>query len=180
MRPDEFQMQMNRLITQFGKGQYSDERTKLIWREVKDFTNGWWEKTVDQLLLSCRQAPLSQEIGEHVAKERERIWQIEKKKNSKEAKEFFNSSYGPEDTRTVCQTIIKRLQGSMGDKDYDSFKSMIKNVAETNPNTAKVECRSCEDSGIIWTRNEDNYQFINRCRCQAGMRQPRSYPVYQQ
>lgn len=132
MRPDEFQSQMNRLITQFGKTQYSDERTKLIWREVKDFSSPWWERTVDHLLLTSRQAPLQAEFGELIGRERERVWRQEKVQNEKDAKDFFAGTYQPDDVQTICQMITKRLAGGVSDADYANFVKHLESAGGVN------------------------------------------------
>lgn len=177
----EFTPQMDRLINTFGKSAYGEERTKLIWREVKDFSGAWWEKSVDQLILSSRQAPLLEQFGPLIADERERLWKIEKKKHAQEAKDFFRSSYGPDDVGTICKTIVKRIQGEVSDSDYSTFQKMLNNVAASNPNkNSRTNCRGCEDSGLIFHRDQENYEWIYRCRCHAGMRQPQTYPIYQQ
>lgn len=75
---------MERLINTFGKNAYGEERTKLIWREVKGFSFYWWQKTTDHLILECRQAPLLEQFGPLIAEERERLWKIQKKIKQKE------------------------------------------------------------------------------------------------
>jgi hypothetical protein len=180
MRPDEFQSQMGRLVAQFGKSQYSDERTKLIWREIKDFSLNWWERTVDHLLLTCRQAPLHAEFGELIGRERERLWKTEKKEHGQDAKDFFQSSYQPEDKKALCQTIIKRLQGNVSEEDYSSFQKMLNNVAASNPNVSQMrKCRQCDDSGFIFHRDQENYEWVYRCTCNSGSSKPKAYPLYQ-
>lgn len=103
----EFQSQLNRLIEQFGKSAYSQPRAELIWREVKDFSRFWWEKTVDHLLLTCRVPPLHPEFGPLISDERERIYKIEKQQHTQDAKDFMESAYLPDDTKTICQMITQ-------------------------------------------------------------------------
>lgn len=71
MTPDEFHIEMSRLVEQW-KGSYSDARQRLIAQEVKHMPAGWWKRAVDSLLSECRQAPLLPEIRELMAIERER------------------------------------------------------------------------------------------------------------
>jgi hypothetical protein len=65
---------MTRLTAAYGKSVYSEERAKLIWRAVESLSSAWWEKTVDEFIAYCRQAPLMDQIREKVSEERERIW----------------------------------------------------------------------------------------------------------
>lgn len=79
MTEQEFTIQMNRLAETFGKSAYSSERVKLIWSAVRDFSQQWWGSTVNYFIGYQKQAPLMSEIGEAVGKERERIWNQQKK-----------------------------------------------------------------------------------------------------
>ncbi len=72
MTYDQYFEQMNRLVSQFGKGAYSTERSAVIWREVQHQSPEWWERTVNKFLGECRQAPLLPEIREALSRDRER------------------------------------------------------------------------------------------------------------
>lgn len=78
MRDDEFDTQMNRLKSVFGDKAYPDERATLLWRDVRNLSGRWLEGAVDQLIASCRQAPLSSEFGPLIGIERERVAKLEK------------------------------------------------------------------------------------------------------
>ncbi len=71
MTPVEFNNQMTRLIRNFGKNAYSEERGALIWREVQHLSAVWLENTVDRFIGDCKYAPLLPEFREAIAKERE-------------------------------------------------------------------------------------------------------------
>lgn len=71
MNEIQFQYQIRRLQEQFGNQNYSQERIKLIWREVKDIEPFWFEKTVDRFIGECRQAPLLPEFRDAIAVLRE-------------------------------------------------------------------------------------------------------------
>lgn len=73
MNQNEFNTQMNRLVSQFGKAAYGVERTTLIWREVRDLPPEWFAGVVDEFLGSSRQAPLIPEFRDVAASERERM-----------------------------------------------------------------------------------------------------------
>lgn len=78
MSAQEFDQQMRRLIDTYGPQHYRQERLTLLWREVKDFDYRWLERVVDEMLGSSRQAPLPADFSEHVSRERERRWRLQK------------------------------------------------------------------------------------------------------
>lgn len=180
MTSGEFHQHLGRLSEQYGKAAYSQARAELIWREVKDFSPFWWEKTVDHLLITCRQAPLHAEFGELIGRERERLWRIEKDKNAKDAKDFFSGTYQPDDVKTICQMIKMRLQQKVGDEEYSSFVQHLDHAAKSNPQLLQMrKCRACDDSGLRFERDQNNYEWTYRCTCESGMKKPKSYPIYQ-
>lgn len=130
MTLSEFQNQMQRLIEQFGKSAYSQARTELVWREVKELNPRWWECTVDRLLGECRQPPLMHEFREDISKERERLWTIEKRKNEESAKQFFNGTYMAPEIKEICQTIRDRLADKISDENYSSFVNLLNYTAD--------------------------------------------------
>jgi hypothetical protein len=79
MTSQEFQIEMGRLVSTFGKQHYPEERVKLIWREVGNLTGNAFANMVEGLISECRQAPLIPEIREKAAKVRERAWSEQKK-----------------------------------------------------------------------------------------------------
>lgn len=72
MTEKQFAVQMQRLEKQF-PNTYSQARAELIWREVGELDAGWWTRTVDELIGSCRFPPLMPEIREHIAREQRRL-----------------------------------------------------------------------------------------------------------
>lgn len=114
MTQQEFQSEMARLVEQF-KGSYSQARTELIWREVRDQSPGWWKKAVDTLLGDCRQAPLLPEVRTLVGVEREKRHQGQNRAQSWQAP-----------TNAVCRTcsdtgVIRALHKGLGMGPY-AFK----------------------------------------------------------
>lgn len=179
MRPEEFQGQMDRLIEQFGKKNYADVRVKLIWREVKDLGAYWWEQLVDRFLLTCRQPPLYDELYEEISRERERIYRDEKEKHAKDAKDFYEGTYQPEEVRLICQTIIKRLNHEVSDEYYEKFKEHLTYAAKRISRVVPISnCKHCEGSGLVFIRDADHYEWVYRCLCEMGMRKPKAYPIY--
>lgn len=121
----EFQKHMDRLVEQHGKSTYSDARIQLIWGSVKEFSSMWWGHTVDYLLGHFKQAPLMPEIGEAAGRERERLWALEKRRNAEQASDFWNGTFHPEEARQICETIKGRIQGRVGDAEYNEFLKML-------------------------------------------------------
>lgn len=177
MNQSNFTRQMDRLCETFGATKYKSERIALIWKEIKDLSDEWFRGVIDKFIGECSQPPLLPEFREEIAKERERLYRIQKKKQSQEAKEFFRSSYQPDDLSTICQTIMKRLQGGVGDQEYSSFQKMLNNVSESAPDQI-CKCKKCEDSGLIFHR-EDGYEWVYRCTCSTGAMRPNTYMTYQ-
>jgi hypothetical protein len=126
MNMAEFDTQISRLKNTFGDRAYPDERLKLIWREVREFSSGWFEKLVDRLICDSRLPPLLPEFRNEISRERERLWDLQKKQHTQDAKDFYSGKFQPEDAKTICQYIIKRAQGSVSDQDYANFVKHLK------------------------------------------------------
>lgn len=124
MSPQEFQTQVNRLSDTFGAHAYKTERTKMLWQDVRDFDAKWFEKLVGGLIASSRQAPLPNDFADAISWERERLWKIEKAQNSEDAKDW--GKYAPEDKRTICAMIQKRMAGGVKDEEWGQFVSVLK------------------------------------------------------
>lgn len=67
MELHEFDIQMARLSSTFGKTAYPDERRKMIWREVSSLSSGAFSNIIERLISESRQAPLLPEIRELAA-----------------------------------------------------------------------------------------------------------------
>jgi hypothetical protein len=175
MNIQEFDLQVNRLKDCFGDRSYSDERVKVIWKEVKDLNGKWFSRVVDRFIGEERQAPLMPQFREEIAIERERLWKIEKEVHAKDAKEFFRSVYHPDDERMICQKIVERITGKMSNDDFTQFIKLL----EETPRAAKVipmvKCQECGDSGLVVDRK--NYAY--RCYCAQGLKRQEKYPIYQ-
>lgn len=172
-----FQQQIGRLERQFGK--YGTERCTLLWREVKDFSEKWLEESVDSFISSSRHTPLLIDFSEKISAERERLWRVEKEKNAKEAKEFYHGSYKPDDVRTICQYIIKRIMSGVSDLDFSKFIEHLVDTAKSMFKQKVPQCSQCGEDGLIFHREENGYEYVYRCTCEQGQKRPNSYPVYQ-
>lgn len=173
MSPVEFQTQMNRLSETFGKQAYGTERAGLIWREVKDFSGAWLERTVDDFIGAMRHAPLLPDFANAVSAERERTWKREKAQHSKEAEYAMKSLYSSGDLSMICKTITSRIEGEMPDADFGKFLKMINSAPVT-----ELSCRTCDGSGLVFDKDERGYEFVFRCFCREGEKKPKVYPVY--
>ena len=149
MRENEFQSQIERIERQFGK--YGTERCAILWREVKDFSGEWFSRVVDGLIAGSRQIPIPADFYEEIAKERDRRWKAEKEAHAKDAKDFYEgTAYQPEDEKTFCQYIGKRLRGNVTNQDFETFQKHLKEMARM---TTKAKCNECSDSGILIDRH---------------------------
>lgn len=128
MTQQEFSAQMDRLIDVFGEKAYGTERAKLIWETVKVFDVVWWHKCVDHFIGYFKVAPLMVEISEAAAQERERLWTIEKRRNADASVDFWNGSFHPEESKQICETIKGRIQGRVGDAEYEKFLKMLSKI----------------------------------------------------
>lgn len=168
MEMDQFQKQLKRLVDTYGAQAYGTERTTLIWRDVQSFSNEWLTWTVDRFLGSCRIAPLPSEFSEAASQERERVWNEEKAKNERQAKDFFRQ-FPPAFTQTIFKTIHMRLSSELSDPDFKAFLSTL------DHSTLKTFlCPDCEDSGAVLDAN--NYAW--KCHCAAGRARREAWPVY--
>lgn len=130
MNQIEFQVQMSRLIDQFGKHSYGTERVALVWEEVKEFNPQWFKKTVDKFIGEFRNAPLMPDFREEISKERERLWHLEKQRHSQDSREFWESSFLPEEEKWICKTIRDRLSRKISDEDFSQFQKLLNRVQD--------------------------------------------------
>lgn len=140
---------IDRLTEVFGKTQFPKLRTELLWKEVGEFSEQWFESQCDYFMRKMARP----DFDEAISIERDRQYEIEKRQHRKEAEEFM-SSYSAEDIKTICLQIKERLQGKMSDSEFDSFKKAI-----TPPE--KFKCQNCEDTGVF----TDNLGGITLCHC---------------
>lgn len=125
MRLEEFNVQMNRLVSQFGKPNYGRERVALIWKSVSDFSAEWFSKTVDNLLGGSRYAPLPSDFAPFILDERDRLWALQKKQNTQDAKDFWAGTLMPSESSHICKMIRKRAVGQVIDADWESFQRSL-------------------------------------------------------
>jgi ribosomal protein S27E len=173
MTPQFFEQAMKRMVDNFGKAAYSQERVQLIWREVKDLDSGWFTRTIDSFIGDCRQAPLLPEFRNAVASERERLWRIEKSKDTREAESFMSSSFPKDDLRNIVQQIITRMTGGVSDESFDGLIKMLDNFAA---HTHRVKCLKCNDTGIIFEQDPKHPGiYVRKCTCPTALNDGRIF-----
>jgi hypothetical protein len=121
---------MNRLIEIFGAVPYKGERINLIWGQVKDLTDPWFETVITSFLCDFRHPPLIADFREKAILERDREWRIQKAENRDDAKQFF--SFPPEEEREILNTIKKRMRGEVNDDDYGQFLNLLKETSRSD------------------------------------------------
>lgn len=125
MNRDEFLVQIERLGECFGKANYGRERIALIYKNVSDFSAAWLSKTVDSMLSTSRHAPLPSDFAPFILDERDRLWAIQKKQNTAEAKDFWAGALMPSESSHICKMIRKRAVGQVIDADWESFQRSL-------------------------------------------------------
>lgn len=172
MRLDEFTNGIGRLISQFGRSHYSDERVNLIFQQVRHLPASWWQKTVDKFLLEARQAPLMQEIAAEMAFERERS-QTSKRNEQLEPEEGA-ITFSPEEQAELLKAIRLRAAGALSDEAWANVKSMLNNAIR---NTGA--CVYCDGNGVLTATvrsgPEQGNRYAFRCDCPAGEQDRRAF-----
>jgi hypothetical protein len=126
MKHDEFAKQIDRLIVQFGKQSYSEERAALIWKEMFHIDAHEMEKVVDKFIGEFRHAPLLTDFRDELAKNRE-----QKREKDKEREAQPWSALPDDEIRMVMQTITKRSLGQVPDDEWRGFMSTLDEWAKT-------------------------------------------------
>ena len=119
----EFKMHLQKLTNQFGAHVYSEDRVRLIFREVSFLPVSSWEKIVDKFLAESRIAPLLPEIREAIAIQREKLYAEEKARHQKDAEEFFASSLSNDEKSYLSETIKARMFNQVDDARWEKFLS---------------------------------------------------------
>lgn len=121
MQFTEFNNQMNRLISTFGKNAYGDERLQLIWREVKDHSYPWFIDAIDDFIGNHRLPPLMSDFSNKIADERERLWRIEKRQHAEESTALgtFWGTFTDIQIKNTCEDIRAMIMRSKYEATQD-------------------------------------------------------------
>jgi hypothetical protein len=120
-----FTLQMDRLRDRFGDRAYPNSLVGLVWKEVNQFSDRWFECAVDRMIGDARYAPLMPDFREAVAKERERLNDQQKRQHTADSKAFWDGTYHNEEVATICQTIKRRLKHECPDDEWEGFMRSI-------------------------------------------------------
>lgn len=115
MTEQEFQTQMVRLSNCYGKAAYNNERSALIWKEVRDFPAHVFRTMVDNFIGNLRQAPLLPEVREAISRYRESSWAIEKNMHKQESQAAF----------TTLEEVVKKAIADGKEHDPE-FQKLVK------------------------------------------------------
>lgn len=127
MSENHFQMQIARIERQFGK--YGTERASLLWRDVKEFSDNWFTKTVDKLLAQCRQIPIPSDFYDEMARERERLYKIEKDERNETVAAYEADNFGDEEKKWMYQNIREMFMGKYSDEDAKKQIKVYENAS---------------------------------------------------
>ena len=70
MTSEQFRVQLERLISVYGKNAYPNERGRLIWLEVQNFDAKWLADVIDDFIGHLRTPPMMPEFRTKIAEER--------------------------------------------------------------------------------------------------------------
>lgn len=176
MNMAEFNTQLDRLRDAFTDKPFSDQRVKLIWREVQPFDARWLLNLVDRMLSSERYAPMPNAFAEAAAIERERIWALEKAKERREVGDMM-SKVPPDEQGSIFKAISDLAKGYVAETDKAPLLKALRGLGDT---LSPVSCRRCEDTGVqVW---DEPYGAISRtvasrCSCDRGRKHPSNFSV---
>jgi hypothetical protein len=171
MNQSHYDREMDRLRDVFGDRAYSGERVIVIWKEVKDLSDAWFSKTIDRFIGEFRHAPLMPEFRDAISLEREKVHSYERQKNKTESERAMHQLFDGNHISTICKTIVGRVQGNVSDQKFTEFTHGLEKLT-------RVGCKHCDDSGLVFWKDAEGYEWTYRCICPYGSRQPKSFPSY--
>jgi hypothetical protein len=133
----EFEKQVNRLRDNYGDRYFSDEKLRIFFNEVKTFSSSWFEQAVTKVIATKNMAPTISDFWEEIAKERERVYAIQKSQNSRDAKEGWNNfqqGYGNisnESKAHMCKAIVELTRPSTTPERRAAIFKLIHTIVET-------------------------------------------------
>lgn len=134
MNEDHFRKEMARVSRTFGPQGFSDERIKLIWRDAKDLFDFEFTRICNSLIASCRYSPLPKDFQGEIAKVREKNRELQKARESAEARDFFSGRLlDDKETKFRVNIIKQRMAGSISDDEWEDFKNLTKKEDDKLP-----------------------------------------------
>lgn len=128
MIPKEYNEQVDRLKRTFGEKHFPADRYNLIWVATKEFPVEWFSRLVDQMIAGMRQAPMPADFIEAAREQKFRDHE-KRKKNETPSFNDWATKFTRDDERMMAQMIIKRLQGTVSDDDWNNFQRMLDDLA---------------------------------------------------
>ena len=132
----DFITQMDRVIEQFGIKAFSQERSRLIFREVQDITVFQFRKICDDFLMGSKWAPLPKDFREAATIPKRTNQEIEKNEN----REASASMYTSDELAIISKAMQQGIDGNT--------EVMNKILRGLKP--SRVECNHCADSGLVF------------------------------
>ena len=179
MQRNEFQTQIDRLKSAFNPSFYNDERTKLIWEEVKFLSNECFTKIVDTFIGSYRQAPLVPDFLSIMEQTRAAAYEKKKEQIKQDSKDFWAGTYHPEEVKQIIGTIKRRINGECPDDEWAAHMDSLKQAERQSKPTG---CYYCDNSGILVAMSKANntpYGFrCTFCSSQSGHNISRQMPFW--
>ena len=129
MTKDHYAFQIKRLIGLYPNA-YPKERVLMIWNDLKWITDDQFTKIIDEYISSSRYAPSVADFRYQASVIREKLVEKQKDEARKEAKQFWLNNLSDNETKCLMNTIRGRLSGSVGDKEWDEFTSVLGTMAK--------------------------------------------------
>lgn len=161
----EFQKQVQRLITCFGEKNYMPERVEIIWKFVCDLGDEWFQATVSSMIATERMPPLPNQFQQAAIDERQKRYEIQRRANSANAREFM-TSLRSEEQGEVFTMIKNRMAGNVPDEHWASFMRLFDSLPD-----AGRGCKTCAGLGV----GIDQHLVAFKCTCSAGRARKEPY-----
>jgi hypothetical protein len=151
MNITEYQNQLERLRKEFGKP-FGEERSQLLWAEVKNFSDGWFKETISLKLRYSEKMPLPCHFDDDIAQEKERQRQMERHKE-KSGSNWEKSRHSDADHAFMFSELIEIIKQKKTADQVDSFISMV------DPREAK--CIQCDDRNVYFNQQRGGMVVCN-------------------
>lgn len=125
LKRETFQIKIQQFVKEFpGKDSYGSMRLDRIYSEVKDLDFSQFEKIMFSLINRNKFLPTIEEWCNEISIIREQIRESERKQERYEA-DHIMSTYSSDEKKWLMQTIIKRLNNQISDKEWNEFMWFI-------------------------------------------------------
>lgn len=113
----------------FGENKYNDARVSIIWNDVKDLSDYWLKRIVDQAVKNYKDI----QWGEEISKERERVWDNQKKEPFA-PKQWNNSHsiFSKEEIAQHFQVMRDAATGKIAPQQARQYASVLREALKTS------------------------------------------------